>query len=156
MNSTVKVTTCSNSSSEIMGISSNNPDFGYIRVEENGGLSFGAGGWLNSRTKTALIKGKVKDLQAFIQKNNVTVGYEIPGQIVIMEQAGTPFYEGQQPKRAGQDGEVLYKVVNGEKLPIYRQTVFTMDMTKSDSLVQHDNALSTAAKAVLANDIAVR
>lgn len=156
MNSTVKVTTASNSTTEIMGISSNNPDFGYIRVEENGGLSFGAGGWLNSRTKTALIKGKVKDLQAFIQKNNVTVGYEIPGQIVIMEQAGTPFYEGQQPKRAGQDGEVLYKVVNGEKLPIYRQTEFTMDMTKSDSLVQHDNALSTAAKAVLANDIAVR
>lgn len=156
MNSTVKVTTASNSTTEIMGISSNNPDFGYIRVEENGGLSFGAGGWLNSRTKTALIKGKVKDLQAFIQKNNVTVGYEIPGQIVIMEQTGTPFYEGQQPKRAGQDGEVLYKVVNGEKLPIYRQTEFTMDMTKSDSLVQHDNALSTAAKAVLANDIAVR
>jgi len=156
MNSTVKVTTASNSTTEIMGISSNNPDFGYIRVEENGGLSFGAGGWLNSKTKTALIKGKVKDLQAFIQKNNVTVGYEIPGQIVIMEQAGTPFYEGQQPKRAGQDGEVLYKVVNGEKLPIYRQTEFTMDMTKSDSLVQHDNALSTAAKAVLANDIAVR
>lgn len=156
MNSTVKVTTASNSTTEIMGISSNNPDFGYIRVEENGGLSFGAGGWLNSRTKTALIKGKVKDLQAFIQKNNVTVGYEIPGQIVIMEQEGTPFYEGQQPKRAGQDGEVLYKVVNGEKLPIYRQTEFTMDMTKSDSLVQHDNALSTAAKAVLANDIAVR
>jgi len=154
--STVKVTTASNSTSEIIGVSNNNPEFGYIRVEANEGLSFGNGGWLNSKSKSALIKGKVADLQTFIRKNNVSVGYEIPGQIVVMEQAGTPFYEGQQPKRAGVDGEVLFVTRNGEKLPIYRQTEFTMDMNKVDMLVQHENALSTAAKVIAANDIAVK
>lgn len=154
--STVKVSTASNSSTEIIGVSNNNPDFGYIRVEENGGLSFGNGGWLNAKTKSALIKGKVADLQTFVRKNNVTVGYEIPGQIVIMEQAGTPFYEGQAPKRAGQDGEILYITRDGQKLPIYRQTEFTMDMTRVDQLVQHENALSQAARVMTANDIAVK
>jgi hypothetical protein len=153
---TVKVTTKSNDSTEILGISSNNPDFGYIRVEENGGLSFGAGGWLNSNTKTALIKGKVADLTAFIRKNNVTVGYEIPGKIVIKEQT-TPFYEGQQPKRAGANGEVLYTTDSeGVRHAIYRQTEFTMNMDMQDVLVKHDNILSSAAKVVMQNDIAVK
>jgi hypothetical protein len=154
--STVKVTTASNSSTEIIGVSTNNPDFGYIRVEANDGLSFGNGGWLNARSKSALIKGKVADLQMFVRKNNVTTGYEIPGQIVVSERAGMPFYEGQQPKRAGVDGEVLYVTRNGEKLPIYRQTEFTMDTTRKDELVQHENALSAAAKTIVANDIAVK
>lgn len=154
-NSFVTVTTCSNSSTEIIGVSTNNPDYGYIRVESNEGLSFGNGGWLNAKSKSALIKGKVADLRAFVQKNNVTVGYKIPGQIVILEQAGLPFYEGQQPKRAGADGEVLYVTRNGQKLPIYRQTEFTMDMTRTDSPIQHENVLSAAAKTMAANDIAV-
>lgn len=156
MSQTVKVTTKSNDSTEIIGISSNNTDFGYIRVEENGGLSFGTGGWLNSNTKTALIKGKVVDLQKFVKSNNVTVGYEIPGKIVIMEQT-TPFYEGQQPKRAGKDGEVLYSTDNeGVRHAIYRQTEFTMDMTRQDSLIKHDNVISAAARVVSQNDIAVK
>jgi hypothetical protein len=155
MSQTVKVTTKSNDSIEIIGISSNNPDFGYIRVEENGGLSFGTGGWLNSQSKTALIKGKVADLQKFVKSNNVIVGYEIPGKIVIMEQT-TPFYEGQQPKRAGKDGEVLYSTDNeGVRHAIYRQTEFTMDMTRQDSLIKHDNVISAAARVVSQNDIAV-
>lgn len=156
MTTTVKVTTCKNDSTSIIGLSSNNPDYGYIRVEENGGLSFGNGGWLNGNTKTALIKGKVKDLETFVTKNNVKVGYEIPGKIVIMEQT-TPFYEGQQPKRAGADGEVLYSTDNqGVRHAIYRQTEFTMDQTRQDVLVKHDNVLSSAAKVVVQNDIAIK
>ena len=153
--STVKVTTKSNDSTEIIGISTNNPDFGYIRVEENGGLSFGAGGWLNSQSKTALIKGKITDLQKFVKTNGVTVGYEIPGKIVVMEQV-TPFYEGQQPKRAGANGEVLYTTQDGVKKAIYRQTEFTMDMSKEDTLIKHDNVLSGAARVVAQNDIAIK
>lgn len=156
MTTSVKVTTCKNDSTAIIGISSNNPDFGYIRVEENGGLSFGNGGWLNSNTKTALIKGKVKDLETFVTKNNVSVGYEIPGKIVIMEQT-TPFYEGQQPKRAGANGEVLYSTDNqGVRHAIYRQTEFTMDSNRQDVLVKHDNVLSGAAKVMVQNDIAIK
>jgi hypothetical protein len=154
--STVKVTTASNSTTEIIGVSTNNPEYGFIRVESTDGLSFGNGGWLNAKSKSALIKGKVADLRTFVQKNNVTVGYSIPGQIVVMEQAGTPFYEGQQPKRAGVDGEVLFVTKDGQRLPIYRQTEFTMDMNRADQLVQHENALSAAARVMTANDIAVK
>jgi hypothetical protein len=154
MANSVKITTCKKDSNEILGISTNNPEYGYIRVEENGGLSFGNGGWLNSSSKTALIKGKTADLKTFIQKNNVKVGFEVPGQIVIMEQH-TPFYAGQQPKVNPSTGEVLYVTVNGVKTPIYRQTEFTQDMTRQDIMLQHENIMSAAAKAIQSNDIAI-
>lgn len=153
--STVKVTTCKNDSQEIIGKSLNNPDFGYFRVETNEGLSFGAGGWLNSKTKTALIKGKVTDLVAFIKKNNVAVGYEIPGKIVTKEQI-IAFYPGQQPKLIPSTGEILYVTVNGVKSPIYRQTEFTMDMLMEDVLIQHENVLTSAGRVILQNDIVIK
>lgn len=154
MANSVKVTTCRKDSNEILGKSNNNPDYGYIRVEESTGLTFGAGGWLNSNTKTALIKGKVTDLTAFLQKNNVKVGYEIPGKIVIKEQT-TPFYTGQQPKIVPSTGEVLYVTINGVQTPIYRQTEFTMDTNMQDVLIQHENVLSGASKVISANNIAI-
>lgn len=155
MENSVKVTTCKNDSRDIIGVSSNNSDFGYIRVEENGGISFGAGGWLNSNTKSALIKGKVKDLETFVEKNNVTLGYELKGKIVVLEQT-IPFYDGQIAKLAGANGEVLYSVQNGKKLPIYRQTEFTMDMSREDMLVKHDNVLSTASRKITPNEIVIK
>lgn len=155
MANTVKVTTSKKDSTEILGISTNNPDYGYIRVEENSGLTFGNGGWLNSSSKTALIKGKTADLKLFIQKNNVKVGFEVPGQIVIIEQT-TPFYAGQQPKVNPSTGEVLYVTVNGVKTPIYRQTEFTQDMTRQDFMLQHENVMSAAGKAIQANEIAMK
>jgi len=155
MANSVKITTAKKDSTEILGLSTNNPEYGYIRVEENGGISFGNGGWLNSSSKTALIKGKTADLQTFITKNNVRAGYELSGQIVIMEQT-TPFYAGQQPKINPSTSEVLYVTVNGVKSPIYRQTEFTQDMTRQDSMLQHENVMTAAGKAIQANEIAMK
>lgn len=152
--STVKVTTCTNQSTEIIGKSTNNPDYGYIRVESSEGISFGNGGWLNANRRTALIKGKLSDLTAFVQKNNVKVGYELQGKIVVNESL-TPFYATQQPKVIPSSGEILYKETSNGKEPIYRQTEFTVDMTKMDTLIQHSNVLSAAAKVVAKNDIAI-
>jgi len=152
---TVKITTKSKESTEILGISTNNPDYGYIRVEENGATSFGTGGWLNTNSKTALIKGKTSDLKTFITKNNVKLGYELPGKIVIVEQT-TPFYEGQQPKINPSTSEVLYVTVNGVQKPIYRQTEFTQDTTREDNMIQHENVMSAAGKAIQANEIAMK
>lgn len=155
MANSVKVITKNNQSTEILGISNNNADYGYIRVESNEGLSFGNGGWLNSNTRTALIKGRTSDLQTFLKKNNVAVGYELPGQIVIVEST-TPFYEGQQPKINPSTSEVLYVTVNGVKTPIYRQTEFTQDATREDVMIQHENVMSAAGKAIQANEIAMK
>tara|TARA_R110000868_G_C10596800_1_gene740086 strand:- start:141 stop:608 length:468 start_codon:yes stop_codon:yes gene_type:complete len=155
MTNSVKVITSKKDSTEILGVSTNNPEFGYIRVEENGAVSFGNGGWLNSSSKTALIKGKTADLQTFINKNNVRAGYELSGQIVIIEQT-TPFYAGQQPKINPSTSEVLYVTVAGIKTPIYRQTEFTQDMTRQDSMLQHENVMTGAGKAIQANEIAMK
>lgn len=152
--STVKVTTCTNQSTEIIGKSTNNPDYGYIRVESSEGISFGNGGWLNANRRTALIKGKLSDLMAFVQKNNVKVGYELQGKIVVNESL-TPFYATQQPKLIPSTGEILYKETSNGKEPIYRQTEFTVDMSKMDTMIQHSNVLSAAAKVVAQNDIAI-
>jgi hypothetical protein len=140
--SKVKIATCRQDSTDLIGVSPNNSDFGYIRVVSSEGLSFGAGGWLNSRQKSTLIKGKITDLQEWVRKNNIQVESEIPGKIVVKESL-TPFYETQQPKRSNPEGPVLYKTVGGINRPIYRQTEFTLDDTIQDELIQHDNVLST-------------
>ena len=145
--SKVKVTTCRNESSELIGISPNNSDYGFIRVESAEAAQIGAGGWINTNRRTTLIKGKINDLTQWVKANNIKIGTELPGKIVINEQAGVPFYEGQEPKRAGKDGEVLH--VDGQ--PIFRQTEFTLDMTASDKLIKHHNVLSAAARSVSSN-----
>lgn len=146
--SQVKIATASKDSTELIGISPNNKEFGYIRVESAESVQFGAGGWLNARVKSALIKGKVTDLQTWVKANNIKVGSLITGKIVAKE-SHTPFYQGQQPKRAGQDGEILH--VAGQ--PIYRNTEFTLDESMQDELIQHENVISGAARVVAGNDV---
>lgn len=151
MSNTVKVTTCKNDSTELIGVSINNPDFGYIRIESTDVVQFTTGGWLNSNKRSTLIKGKIADLTAWVKNNGIKVGSEFVGKIVVKEQL-MPFYEGQDPKRAGADGEILHK--DGQ--PIYRQTEFTLDSTMQDTLIQHDNVLSAAARKMSANDITMK
>lgn len=152
MSNTVKVTTCRNESTELIGISPNNSDYGFIRIESTDPVQIGNGGWINANKRTTLIKGKINDLTAWVKSNNIKIGTEFAGKIIVKEQAGVPFYEGQQPKRAGADGEVLHK----DGMPIFRQTEFTMDMTAADVLVKHDNVLSAAARQLSGNDISMK
>jgi hypothetical protein len=152
--STVKVTGASNANpTQIVGTSTNNPEYGYIRVES--ATVQMNNGWLNSVTRSALIKGKTSDLKKFAE--NLSIGTELPGKIVVKESL-TPFYEGQQPKRNGNaaDSVVLFKRVDGVEKPIYRETVYTMDMTVQDDPIQHDNVLSTTARQVTANTDALK
>lgn len=152
--STVRITTCKNDSREIVGVSPNNPDFGYIRVEEGGGLTL-KGGWVNASSKSALIKGRVEDLRKWLKTNNLTLGSTIPGKVVVRENT-EPFYEGQEPKRAGKDGEILTTSIGGKTYNIYRQTEYTTDTNMQDELIPHDNAISSAAKAAQGKEIAVK
>jgi hypothetical protein len=152
MSNTVKVVTCRNESSELIGISPNNSDYGFIRIESTDTIQIGNGGWINSNKRSTLIKGKISDLTSWVKSNSIKVGTEFAGKIVVKEQAGTPFYEGQQPKRAGADGEILHK----DGMPIFRQTEFTLDMTAHDVLVKHDNVLSAAARQISTNDITMK
>lgn len=150
--SKVTVVTCRNNSTDLIGISPNNADYGFIRIESSDVAQIGTGGWINTNRRTTLIKGRINDLTQWVKSNKIAIGTELPGKIVVKEQAGVPFYEGQEPKRAGADGEVLHK----DGMPIFRQTEFTMDMTAADVLIKHDNVLSAAARQLSGNDISMK
>ncbi len=152
MSKTVKVVTCRNESSELIGISPNNSDYGFIRIESTDSAQIGAGGWINTNKRSTLIKGRISDLTQWVKTNSIKIGSEFTGKIIIKEQAGVPFYEDQQPKRAGADGEVLHK----DGMPIFRQTEFTLNFDEQDVLVKHDNVLSAAARQISTNDITMK
>jgi hypothetical protein len=114
---------------------SGNPEFGYMRVEEQTGTSTISAGWLRTSKRSALIKDKYESLVAFVQSNKLVPGSVLPieGKILIKETTEKS-YDNQQPKRAGAEGEILK--MNGQ--PIYRETVFSTDQNDVDVLITHD------------------
>jgi len=116
----------------IIGISPNNPEYGYIRVEQNTPLISNKG-WLTFDPRSALIKGTLDDLK----KAKYRDGQELEGRIVIKESL-IPF-NTEDPdhdlKIAGNTGIIC--TFQGD--PIYRQVVYTPDFNDKDELIQHDN-----------------
>lgn len=128
----LRVRVTADENGNVIGVSKNNPEFGYIRVEQLA-PTVSATGWLSVNKRSALIKGKVEELQML----NYCAGHELPGQIVIKE-SHVPF-SSTQPNRdlkiAGFTG-VVCRV--GDE-PIYRQAVYTSNPTAFDELIAHDN-----------------
>lgn len=129
---TTKVRVAADSNGNIIGVSQNNPEYGYVRVTQRVTV-INAQGWLQNSTRSALIKGLVKDLVEADFKE----GQELPGRIIVVEQH-TPF-NPQNPDRdlkiAGDTGVVCR--VNDE--PIYRQTFYTSSDNAVDELIMHTN-----------------
>jgi len=130
MNRSVTVT--ANDAGQVVNVSENNPDYGYIRVQQDKPI-FDDSGWARLTNVSALIPGTVKDLQGF----NWTVGKVLPGNIIITE-ALTPF-NAKNPekdyKKAGDTGIVC--CVDGE--PIYRRNTYSESATKQDTFLAHTN-----------------
>lgn len=131
MNTKVFVTADENGN--VIGISKNNPEYGYIRVEQTAPMVSDKG-WLKISKRSTLIKGKVEDLQTL----NYTAGQQLPGSIVIKESL-TPF-NTENPDRdlkiAGDTG-VVCRI---DDQPIYRQTFYTTNPNSYDELITHDNS----------------
>lgn len=112
--------------------SKNNPEYGFIRVEQSRMLVDDRG-WARKKTVSALIPGKVDDLQGF----DWSAGEVVQGKVVVIESL-TPFNE-QDPSRdlkiAGDTGVIC--TVEGN--PIYRKTVYSQDANTVDTFVKHDN-----------------
>jgi hypothetical protein len=130
MNSRVKVT--ADPAGNVIIPSTNNPDWGYIRVEQNR-MIIDERGFARKKTVSALIPGKLEDLKAF----GWTANQEVDGKIVVKERT-TPFNED-QPERdykiAGETGIVC--CYYGE--PIYRKAFYTLNMNAYDETVEHTN-----------------
>ena len=75
-----KVTVAADKNGNVIGISPNNPEYGWIRVEQNARV-INDRGWLRNSKRSALIKGKVEDLVA----SNYKEGEEITGKIIVIE-----------------------------------------------------------------------
>lgn len=116
-----------------------NPEFGFIRVEQTVS-SFNENGFMESKTRSALIRGSVKELSALGWAD----GEMIPGHIVIKEQLTptNPNNADQDLKRAGEEGPILTK--DGEK--IYR-TAFYSTSPVEDTIIKHTNVDEVAAYA---------
>ena len=116
----------------VIGVSKNNPEYGYVRVQQSA-MQINDQGWLRPVVRTALIKGKVEDLlSAQFQANE-----SLPGKIVVKESL-LPF-NSENPDRdlkvAGTTGVICR--VNDE--PIYRQTFYTTNENAVDELIMHTN-----------------
>lgn len=128
--SKVKVTADANGN--VIGVSQNNPEYGYIRVEQQA-IQINDQGWLRNSKRSALIKGKMTDLL----ETGYREGTELPGKIVVVESL-TPF-NPENPDRdlkiAGSTG-IVCRV---EDQPIYRQSFYTTNPNAFDELITHDN-----------------
>ncbi len=112
--------------------SANNPEYGFIRVEQSRMLVDDRG-WARKKTVSALIPGKVEDLQGF----EWSAGEMVSGKVVV-EESLTPF-NTQDPDRdlkiAGDTGVIC----TFEGQPIYRKTRYSIDANSSDTFIKHDN-----------------
>ena len=127
-----KVRVTADINGNVIGVSQNNPEYGYVRVEQSV-TQISEAGWLKPVKRSALIKGKVEDLAqaGFID------GFELSGKIIVKESL-TPFNPENPDKDlkiAGQTG-VVCRI---DDQPIYRQTFFTSNQEAYDELITHDN-----------------
>lgn len=116
----------------VIGVSPNNPDYGWIRVETIVN-EIKEGGWFKLVKRSALIKGLLEDLkQADYQE-----GDEISGKIIVKEQL-VPFYDENPDKHlkiAGDTGVIC----SYQGSPIFRDSFFTNNPHAEDEFIQHDN-----------------
>lgn len=126
-----KVTVTEDKNGNIVTISENNPEFGYIKVEQIATQI--ANGWLRQVKRTAIINGKVDDLLEAKFKD----GQELPGKIVVIESfnAFNPENPDRDLKIAGDTG-IICRV---DDQPIYRQSVYTVNDQAQDEFIMHDN-----------------
>ena len=119
-------------------VSTNNPEFGYIRLQQDT-TTIGTNNWLKAQSRSTLVHGKVEELeQSFSGMDHLN------GQLVIREQINA--FDNSNPDRdlkmAGETG-VICKAVDtetGEVVPIYRKTFFDPTMKMTDTLVPHINS----------------
>lgn len=127
-----KVNIVADDMGNIIRQSSNNAEFGHIRLEQQR-VTFGNGGWVKNSNRSTLLHGKMDDLQQL----GLTANTPLTGKIVVKESL-TPFSNNDPDrdlKMAGDTG--IFCAVGSE--PIYRKTFFVVDTTTEDVLIAHTN-----------------
>jgi hypothetical protein len=127
-----KVKVTADEAGRVIIVSTNNPDWAYIRLEQHRFL-INDRNFVTKRPLSTLLHGSVDDLKSF----NWLPNQEISGKIIIIEQL-TPF-DKKNPerdyKKAGDTG-IICRV--GED-PIYRKTLYKLNTKTDDTLLMHTN-----------------
>lgn len=128
-----KVVVTADKNGNVINVSENSPEYGYVRVEQNV-TSVNDQGWLRLTKRTALIKGLMKDLLEV----GFRAGQEMPGRIVIQETltAFNPENPDRDLKIAGDTGIIC----RYDDQPIYRQSFYTPNENVEDTLIMHTNS----------------
>ena len=112
--------------------SNTNSEYGHVRLTQTR-TTFGNGGWVKKSNLSALLQGRLEDLQE--------IGFEsmdsLPGKIIFKEQL-EPFSTNDPDrdlKKAGDTGIIC--CIDGQ--PIYRKTFFVADVTAQDVSLAHNN-----------------
>ena len=126
-----KVKVIADANGSIITQNQNNPEYGYIRVEQ-GAVSLGR--WANVENRVAFIQGTMENLSTAVNLMGLKANKELDGKIVIKEQF-MPFYEGQTCKTYGDSGFPCLQ----DGAEIYRQTYYTTDLNDSDVRIEHNN-----------------
>ena len=113
-----KVKVIADANGSIITQNQNNPEYGYIRVEQ-GAVNLGR--WANVENRVAFIQGTMENLSTAVSLMGLKANKELDGKIVIKEQF-TPFYEGQARKTYGDSVSPVFKMVlKSIAKPITRQ-----------------------------------
>jgi hypothetical protein len=128
-----KVVVTADKNGNVIGVSENNPDYGYVRVEQTGSF-INDQGWLRVSKRSALIKGLVKDLM----ETGFTEGQELDGKVIVVESLNpfNPENPDKDLKIAGETG-VVCRI---DDQPIYRQSFYTTNNNLQDELIMHTNS----------------
>lgn len=130
MNTKVRVT--ANAEGGVVSLSTENPTYGFIRVEQTR-MVVNEKGWATKKVLSALIYGEAADLKEF----NYFNGQELPGKIVVKESL-EPFNRvnpDKDYKIAGKTGIIC--CIDGQ--PIYRKSFYTESGNATDELIAHNN-----------------
>jgi len=139
MNSKVKVT--ADAAGNVIVQSVNNPEFGYVRVEQEKVL-FSDSGFMERKVISALVHGQLKDL-SFLKW---TANQELNGSIVVRESLVA--FNKKNPEKdfkvAGETGIICS--VDG--CPIYRKLTYSTSSSIPDETIKHDNSEAIREKSI--------
>ena len=130
---TNKVTIVPDDAGNVIRQSQNSPEYGFVRVVQET-VQFGLTGWVNAKTRSALILGKLEELKSIGIADMKT----LPGKIVVKE--STEPFNSSDPDRdlkiAGETG-IICCTADGE--PIYRRSFYDPTGQQEDEFVAHAN-----------------
>ena len=118
--------------------SSNNPEFGYLRVASTQ-AAFNDQGFVTMQKRSALIRGKVSDLELL----NLKEGQTLAGKIVIVEST-TPTNEN-DPEQDLKINPKTEEVLTHNGAPIYRVGRYSEAANAMDTLLKHDTLEASVA-----------